>query len=60
MNNWNNINNFEMISKALSSSYENIKVDQKNSLGLTKLIEAEKNMFQALTFHLQNDGKIED
>ncbi|WP_177201383.1 hypothetical protein [Bacillus sp. OV322] len=55
-----NINSFEMISKALSSSYENIKVDQKNSLGLTKLMEAEKNMFQALTFHLQNDGKIED
>ncbi|WP_170846118.1 hypothetical protein [Bacillus sp. MUM 13] len=55
-----NINSFEMISKALSSSYENIKVDQKNSLGLTKLMEAEKNMFLALTFHLQNDGKIED
>jgi hypothetical protein len=51
---------FELITKALYTSYESIKIEGRNTKGLTGLKEAEKNLFQALSFHLQSDKGKDD
>ncbi|WP_160118402.1 hypothetical protein [Bacillus sp. V59.32b] len=43
------------ITKALYTSYETIKVDGGNSESLSQLKDAEKKLYQALSFHLQRD-----
>lgn len=51
---------FELITKALYTSYESIKLDGENSKCLARLKGAEKKLFQALSFHLQGDSGKDD
>jgi hypothetical protein len=51
---------FELITKALYTSYETIKLNGDNSRSLSQLKDAEKNLYQALSFHLQGDNGNDD
>ncbi|WP_409301308.1 hypothetical protein [Peribacillus sp. SCS-155] len=50
---------FEMITRALYTSYESLRTDE-NLKGMDGLKEAEKNLFDALSFHLQRDKGLDD
>ncbi|CAH0345478.1 hypothetical protein [Bacillus sp. CECT 9360] len=47
---------FELITKALHTSFETIKRDGENSSSLIQLKDAEKNLYQALSFYLQKEN----
>ncbi|WP_180954208.1 hypothetical protein [Bacillus sp. M6-12] len=47
---------FEMITKALYTSYEKIRLEGNCDKGIDGLKEAEKNMLQALSFQLQQQN----
>ncbi|WP_180954471.1 hypothetical protein [Bacillus sp. V5-8f] len=51
---------FGLITRALYTSYESIKLDGYDKNSLTKLMDAEKNLFQALSFHLQREHGKDD
>ncbi|WP_180955358.1 hypothetical protein [Peribacillus deserti] len=46
--------NFELISKAIQTTFDKLKEEEPyNHRSLTDLMEAERNLNQALSFHLQ-------
>lgn len=47
------VDEFYRITKAISSSYESIRGNSDNEIGMNGLKEAEQNLYQALAFHLQ-------
>ncbi|WP_158553441.1 hypothetical protein [Peribacillus saganii] len=50
---------FELITKALFTSYEKIRLEGNCEKGMSGLREAEKNMLQALTFQLQQQNNLD-
>ncbi|WP_158555855.1 hypothetical protein [Peribacillus glennii] len=51
---------FGLITRALYTSYESIKLDGDDKNSIAQLMDAEKNLFQALSFHLQRDYGKDD
>jgi hypothetical protein len=49
----------ELITKAIYTSYESMK-REGDDRGLAQIKDAEKNLFQALSFHLQGGNSKED
>ncbi|MDQ0218936.1 hypothetical protein [Peribacillus cavernae] len=51
---------FDLITKALYTSYESLKLDGDEDRCLVQIKDAEKNLYQALSFHLQGDKRKDD